>query len=150
MTLVVHVATEGVRIPLARDRVAEISRTVLRAEKIRHALVSIAFLSERAISALNRAHLGKRGPTDVIAFGFARPDDVAPVIGDIYIAPGVARLNAREHGVPVREELARVIVHGTLHVLGHDHPDDDGRMKSPMWRRQERILARALATPASR
>ena len=149
MTLVVHVATEGVRIPLARERVSALVRSVLRAEKVRHALISIAFVTERAMAQLNRAHRGRRGPTDVIAFGFARPDDAAPVIGDIYIAPAVARANAREHGVPVREELARVVVHGALHVLGHDHPEDERRMESPMWRRQERILARALAAPAT-
>lgn len=146
MTLVVHVATEAVRIPISRERVAGIARAVLRAEKVRHALLSVAFLPDREMAALNRRYLGKRGPTDVIAFGFNRPDDDAPVIGDIYIAPAVARTNALAHGVPVRQELGRVIVHGTLHVLGHDHPEDDGRTASPMWQRQERLLARVLAS----
>lgn len=145
MTLVVHVAVDEVRIPISRERVAGIARAVLRAEKVSHALLSVAFLSDRKMAALNRRYLGRRGPTDVIAFGFSRPDGDAPVIGDIYIAPAVARANALAHGVPVREELGRVIVHGTLHVLGHDHPEDDGRTASPMWRRQERLLARALA-----
>jgi probable rRNA maturation factor len=68
------------------------------------------------------------------------------VIGDIYIAPAVARANALEHGVPVREELARLVVHGVLHVLGYEHPEADARTKSPMWKRQERVLARVLAS----
>jgi probable rRNA maturation factor len=42
----------------------------------------------------------------------------------------------------VREELARLVVHGTLHVLGYDHPVDHTRGDSPMWRRQETLLAR--------
>jgi probable rRNA maturation factor len=42
--------------------------------------------------------------------------------------------------VSVREELTRLIVHGVLHVLGHDHPDGDDRAESPMWRRQERLV----------
>ena len=150
MTLVVQVSSDDVRIPLARARVAEIARQVLKAEGVRHAMLSIAFLADRAMATLNRRHLGKRGPTDVIAFGFSRPDDSAPVIGDIYISPGVARANALAHRVGVREELARLVVHGTLHVLGHDHPEDDSRMGSPMWRRQERLLARALSAPAAR
>ena len=150
MTLVVHVSTDDVRIPLARERVAAIARQVLEGEGVRHALLSIAFLANRAMATLNRRHLGKRGATDVIAFGFSRPDDSAPVIGDIYIAPAVARANAMSHGVGVREELARLVVHGTLHVLGHDHPEDESRTGSPMWRRQERLLARALAAPAAR
>ena len=68
--------------------------------------------------------------------------DGAPVVGDVYIAPSVARVNARLSGVTVREELARLVVHGTLHVLGHDHPAV-GRERSAMWRRQEHLLARA-------
>lgn len=150
MTLVVHVAADDVRIPVSRARVAEIARAVLAAERIRNALLSIAFLTDRRMAALNKRHLGRRGPTDVIAFGFVRPDDSSPVIGDIYIAPGVARANALAHRVGVREELARLVVHGTLHVLGHDHPEDESRMDSPMWKRQERLLARALAAPSVR
>jgi probable rRNA maturation factor len=67
------------------------------------------------------------------------------VVGDVYIAPGVARRNAREHRRGVREELMRLVVHGVLHVIGHEHPEDDTRYDSPMWRRQERLL-RALGT----
>jgi probable rRNA maturation factor len=43
--------------------------------------------------------------------------------------------------VSEREEIARLVVHGTLHVAGHDHPDGESRTRSPMWKRQERILA---------
>ena len=150
MTLVVQVSADDVRIPISRERVATIARGVLKAEGIRDAMLSIAFLTDRQMASLNRRHMGKRGPTDVIAFGFVRPDDAAPVIGDIYIAPTVARLNARAHGAGVREELARLVVHGTLHVLGHEHPEDDSRLQSRMWQRQERLLARALRTPAAR
>jgi probable rRNA maturation factor len=45
----------------------------------------------------------------------------------------------------VREEIARLVVHGTLHVLGYDHPEDESRTASPMWRRQERLLAAAMS-----
>jgi probable rRNA maturation factor len=61
-------------------------------------------------------------------------------VGDVYIAPNVARRNARAHGRSVREELLRLVVHGVLHVVGHDHPEDDARYESPMWKRQERLL----------
>lgn len=144
MTLIVDVASDQVRAPLGRARVASIVRTVLRAEGVRDALVSVAFLTRRAMAALNRKHLGRRGPTDVIAFGLSRVDASVPVIGDIYIAPEVAREQARELRVGVREEVARLTVHGTLHVLGHDHADGEERTSSPMWRRQEALLARAL------
>ncbi len=149
MTLIVDVASDGVRTPLGRDRVAGIVTTVLRAERITDALISVAFVSRRAIAVLNRKHLGRAGATDVIAFGLTRSDPKVPVIGDIYIAPDVARDAAREHGVGVREEIARLAVHGTLHVLGHDHPDGEDRVGSEMWKRQEALLARALKKAAT-
>jgi probable rRNA maturation factor len=149
MTQTVHVTVQDGRIPLSRARVAEIATRVLRAEGARDAEVSITFLSNRAIAALNVAHLGHRGPTDVISFGFAPAAPGAPITGDIYIAPDVARTHAQRFGVPVREELARLVVHGTLHVLGRTHPEGDARTRSPMWRRQEELLSRILATPAS-
>jgi probable rRNA maturation factor len=148
MTLAVDVALEGVRSPLSRERVADVARRVLRAERVRDALLSIALVSNRRIAALNRAHLRRTGTTDVIAFGFSRVGRAGPVVGDVYIAPDVARASARENGVPVREELARLVVHGTLHVLGYDHPEDDARAGSEMWRRQERLVARLLRAGA--
>jgi probable rRNA maturation factor len=141
-SLAVDVAVDGVRIPLGRARVAELARAVLRAEKVRDAMVSIAFVGVRDMAALNRRHLGHRGPTNVISFALGAGGAAGPVVGDLYIAPEVARENARRHGVPVREELSRLIVHGMLHVLGYDHPDGEDRVESPMWRRQERLVAR--------
>ncbi len=140
MSRTVHVATEGVRIPIARDRVASLAEKVLRAEKVRDANVSVAFVTDRRIAALNREHLGHEGPTDVISFAFAPVGPKAELVGDVYISPDVARKNARAHGRGVREELLRLVVHGVLHVVGHDHPEDDSRYHSRMWKRQEQLL----------
>jgi probable rRNA maturation factor len=142
VSLDVDVATSGVRSPVARARLATVARTVLRAERVRNAMVSITLVDRATIARLNRTHLGHRGPTDVISFGFARASNRDPVIGDVYIAPDVARENARAHGIGSREEIVRLVVHGTLHVLGHDHPDGVSRTTSPMWRRQERLVRR--------
>lgn len=140
MSFAIDVATDGVRIPVARTRVAALAGGVLRRERVAAAMLSITFVSDRRIAALNRRHLGHAGPTDVISFGFAPVGSEGPVVGDVYIAPDVARRNAREQGAGVREELMRLVVHGVLHVLGHDHPEDDSRYASPMWQRQERLL----------
>jgi probable rRNA maturation factor len=140
MSLVVRVATEGVRIPVARTRVAALAMRVLRAERVRDAELSVAFVTDRRIAALNRAHLGHTGPTDVISFAFAPVTSTRRLEGDVYIAPGVARENARAHSRGVREELLRLVVHGVLHVVGHDHPDGESRYDSTMWKRQERLL----------
>ena len=142
MSLDVDVSAAGVRSPVAAARLADAARAALRAEKVRNALVSVALVDRRAIARLNRVHLGHRGPTDVISFSFARASSRDAVIGDIYVAPDVARENAAARGVPLREELIRLVVHGTLHVLGHDHPEGDTRERSAMWKQQERIVRR--------
>lgn len=147
--LAVDVGSAGVRVSLGRDRVRALAQRVLRAEGARDALLSITFVTPRAIAAINRRHLGHNRPTDVIAFGWTAPAGPRQVaLGDVYIAPDVARENAYAHGSGIREELARLVVHGTLHVLGHDHPDGDARVNSKMWKRQEALLARARAAGA--
>ena len=131
------------RVPDARRLATEI----LAAEGTTHAVLSIAFVGEIGIRRLNRDHLGHDRVTDVIAFSLApAPGSAqgapAPVVGDVYICPAVAARNARAAGVTPREELRRLVVHGTLHVLGYDHPEGERRTASDMWRRQERYLRR--------
>jgi probable rRNA maturation factor len=145
MSLDIHVASNGVRGALGRARIMAIARAVLQAERVRAALLSITLLEPRAMARVNKEHLGHSGATDVISFGFSRLTSRDPVVGDIYICPAVGRSNARARGIPVRQELARLVVHGVLHVLGHEHPDGDGRESSPMWVRQERLLRRIAA-----
>lgn len=148
MSLHVDVNARGLRIPLSRSRVAAVARGALEAERVRAALLSITFLDTRQMAALNRRHLGHGGATDVISFGFRREVPGDPVVGDIYICPTVARTHALERGASVREEIARLVVHGVLHVLGYDHPEGSAaeREASAMWRRQERVLRRVFTT----
>ena len=145
----VAVNLDGVRIPVATTRLVELSRNVLRALRIPRAMLSITFVSSRTMATMNRTHLGHRGPTDVITFALGA-DPGGVVVADIYICPDVARAQAAEHGVGIREELARLVVHGTLHACGWEHPEDEGRMSSPMWRRQEQLLKRFWSTPSPR
>ncbi len=140
----VAVQSDGVRSPVAGARLQAAALAVLKAERAAAALLSVTLLSSRAIAALNRRHLGHSGPTDVISFGFRDPQGA--VIGDVYICPTIASENAKRFGRPVREELLRLVVHGTLHVLGYDHPDGAARTASKMWKRQEHLLARLTAT----
>ena len=141
----VHVAVDGLTTPLSRQKARRVVEGVLRAERVPRALISIAFVANRRIASLNRAHLGHGGATDVISFGFARAKGKEPVVGDIYIAPDVAKQNASASGVSLREELVRLLVHGTLHVLGYEHPDGDGRERSRMWKRQEQLVRKSMA-----
>lgn len=144
MSLDVDVTADQVRSPLSRDNIVSIARATLRYERIRNALLSITLVDRAAIARLNREHLGHAGPTDVISFAFTRAAATDPVVGDIYICTDVARENARSRKASVREEIARLVVHGVLHVLGYDHPEDDRRETSDMWRRQERLLRRLV------
>jgi probable rRNA maturation factor len=138
----VSVSTNGLRTTLGRTAIADAARAALRAERVSNALVSITMLDRRGIARMNKRHIGHTGPTDVISFGFVRATPADPVIGDVYIAPEVARENAKASGVTVRDELTRLVVHGVLHILGYDHPESDARTRSDMWRRQERIVRR--------
>lgn len=139
--VVVEVSSTVRRLRFSAGRTRELVEATLTAEGIRDAMISVAFVGRTAITRINREHLRRAGPTDVIAFGMGRETPSMPAIGDIYICPEIAERNARQHGVSLREELARLVVHGTLHVAGHDHPEDEARTSSEMWQRQERILA---------
>lgn len=141
MTYVVDVSVESGRLPIARAKVAEAVESVLRAERERNATVSVTFVTTRAMQRLNAQHFGRRTPTDVISTG-SRATPTKFLVGDIYIAPDVARENAQREGVGVREELLRLVVHGVLHAIGYDHPEGEERSGSPMWRRQERLVAK--------
>jgi probable rRNA maturation factor len=127
----------GRRLPLARALVRRVVETVLRAER-RRAHISVTFLGRDSMRRLNAEHKGRDRPTDVLAFALRGP--AGEVMGDVYICPWVARQEARARGVPPREELIRLVVHGTLHALGREHPEGPGRTRSAMWRRQERYV----------
>jgi probable rRNA maturation factor len=147
VSVAVDVSRDGVRISLSEQRVREIVRSVCRRERVGEALISVAFIRNAAIARMNREFLGHAGATDVITFelGDTRANSARrAIVGDIYIAPDVARRNAIENGVGVREELTRLVVHGTLHVLGYTHAEGSHRTTGDMWRRQEEILAAIL------
>lgn len=145
----VSVQADGVRSPVALSRLATLCVTVLRALKVNNAMLSVTFVSNKRMAALNRNHLGHHGPTDVITFALGT-DPSGVIVADIYICLDVARRQAHEHGVGVREEIARLVVHGTLHACGWDHPIDDARTTSLMWKRQEQLLRRLWIAPTLR
>jgi probable rRNA maturation factor len=117
-------------------------------------LVSIALVDDRVSRRLNREHRGKDMATDVLSFpNSSGPRDkglgpdrssLGPVLGDLAIATGVARRQAREHGHALNTELRILALHGLLHLLGYDHEKDDGRMA-----RAEARLSRRAGLPAA-
>ncbi len=104
----------------------------------RDVTVSVTFVGLTAMSRLHETHKQRSGPTDVLSFTLPQPDGA--ILGDVYICPGVAAREARRRSITRREELVRLVVHGTLHVLGHDHPEGTDREASEMWQRQESLV----------
>jgi probable rRNA maturation factor len=86
--------------------------------------LSIAIVSDRRMRALNRQFRGKDAVTDVLSF----PSDERGFLGDVVIAAGVAKRQAKEAGHSVAIELKVLSLHGLLHLVGYDHESDDGRM----------------------
>lgn len=97
--------------------------------------LSIHFVDTGEIARLNHEALGRTGPTDVISLPLEPlvPGDWPPVdpvgpplaLGDVFIAPEIVRSRALEHGFDPLADTALMVVHGVLHLAGHDHADDD-------------------------
>jgi probable rRNA maturation factor len=131
------VVVNGRRLPLPAGLVRRVVDAVLAGER-RRALVSVTFLGRDAMRRINAEFKGHDRATDVLTFAW--PDASGRVVGDIYICPWVARREAHARGISAREEIVRLVVHGTLHALGRDHPEGPFREHSAMWRRQEQYV----------
>ena len=138
-----------------------LAEAVLRDEGITgEAELSVLFVDEPHIAELNARFMGKAEPTDVLSFpldgelraagrwpdgGTSGPqapppdaDDLPLLLGDVVICPAVAARNAPDHAGTYDDEVALLLVHGILHVLGHDHaaPGEQARM----WAREQALL----------
>lgn len=140
----VFCADEQTALAVDLERWQRLATEVLRSEGVRGlAELSVLFISEDEIAELNEGYMGKSGPTDVLAFpidaadieivsstarGNRAPDrsppdpgDMPLLLGDVVVCPAVAARQAPTHAGTVDDELALLVVHGVLHVLGHDH-----------------------------
>jgi probable rRNA maturation factor len=95
--------------------------------------LTLTFIDRDEIAELNAEHMGQDGPTDVLSFPMDDEpmDGVPTMLGDIVISPAVAAVQFPEHAGTLDDELALLVVHGVLHVLGHDHaaPDEAALMR---------------------
>ena len=115
---------------------------VLRSAGLDEGEISLTLLDDDSIRELNRTYLGQDAPTDVISFALHEGDEA--VLGDVYVGYEQAAIQAAEAGVSVEEELARLSIHGTLHVLGYDHPNTEARFSSGMFILQESLVQKLL------
>ena len=110
-------------------RWAALAKGVLLGEGVRgKAELGLTFVAEADMAALNLQWMGEAGPTDVLAFPLdeaGASNDQPVILGDVVVCPTVATRYAAEHDRSVEDELALLIVHGVLHVLGHDHAEPE-------------------------
>jgi probable rRNA maturation factor len=162
MSLDIYAADEQADHPVAVERWSSLARSVLEAEGVvRDTEVSLLFVDEATIASLNERFLETQGPTDVLAFpiedeadrsgrspdeGGTGPGSIEAdtgrllLLGDVVICPAVAAHNAVEHGVTFDDEIALLVVHGILHLLGMDHEVDAEAERMEL--REQQLLAR--------
>ncbi len=127
----------------------QVVRFTLRSEERKFSAgeVSLLFTDDAFIARLNEKYRDERGPTDVLSFpmlNFGSDNCIqeawglSGMLGDIVISLETAARCAEEHGVSLRREVALLLVHGTLHLLGYDH--DEPQKEAVMWAKQEAIL----------
>ncbi|MDA0372013.1 MAG: rRNA maturation RNase YbeY [Actinomycetota bacterium] len=142
------------------ERWQTLARKVLDSEGVRGACeLSVFFVAVDDMAELNVTHMGGSGPTDVLSFpidggavvdvdagggtrGPDRPDpdpsDMPLLLGDVVICPEVADRQAATHAGSLDDEMALLVVHGVLHILGWDHANVED--KASMWTRQRELL----------
>ena len=145
MTVDVFCADEQRDRPVEINRWSTLARSVLMERGVKGAAeVSLLFVDEASIAALNERFMGHTGPTDVLAFpveddplpagrspdmggtgpGADVADEPLMLLGDVVVCPAVAARNAVDHESTYEDEMALLVVHGLLHLLGMDHQVD--------------------------
>ena len=138
--------------PLQPEPLIELAESVMKAERLPDDTeVAITLVSTVEMAALNGRYLRREGPTDVLALPIedlrpGEPPEVDPCgpplnLGDVSICPGVVAGNADAAGVGFDDELALMVVHGILHLLGYDHIEDD---EAEQMEARERTLLAAV------
>ena len=161
MTIDIYAADEQHDVVIDLERWIALANGALRDEGIRGlAEVSLIFADEMTITSLNQQFMGQDGPTDVLSFpidGEVEPTGRVPdaggsgpgepamgeipqLVGDVVICPSVAQRNAVEHECSLDDELALLVVHGVLHLVGWDHVVDEEAER--MEARERELLAR--------
>lgn len=103
--------------------------------------VSIVLAGDKKIKSLNSLYRRKNRVTDVLSFGdFSIPSGEKDFLGEIVICLPQARRQAKSYGISVKQELARLLLHGILHLAGYEH-EKGGKEEKEMSRMQERILS---------
>ena len=115
----------------------------LQAEGVQAGELNLIFVDSQNIQQLNKTYLGKGEPTDVLAFPIDSFDvsttDTPLLLGDVVICPEMAMENAKAQNKTLEEEIALLVLHGVLHILGYDHAEPNE--KAVMKKREKQLLS---------
>jgi probable rRNA maturation factor len=134
----ISIASPQETVPIDRSRMREVVRTVLDGEAVGEAEISLAFVDDPTIHRLNLRFLQHDEPTDVLSFPLSEPGS-RKLSGELVIGAEVAQAQASQRGHDVQAELALYVIHGLLHLCGHD--DHDPAAAERMRQREGHYLA---------
>jgi probable rRNA maturation factor len=139
----IAIASPQEAVPIDRGRMREVVRAVLDGEGVADSEISLAFVDNATIHALNKRYLDHDEPTDVLSFPLSEPN-AKRLSGELVIGAEVARAQAAERGHAVEAELALYVIHGLLHLCGYDDHTPEGACR---MRALERHYLAALGLP---
>jgi probable rRNA maturation factor len=134
----VHIGGLSGALGFLRPVFEQVTAEIFRSHGVDRYTLSVTFVGDEEMARLNRETLGRDGPTDVIAFDLSEEGLPFESVGDVYISLDTALANSERFGVSRSEELLRLVVHGTLHVLGHT--DGSSSERGEMETLQEELV----------
>ena len=131
---------------LKKGDIAEMAERICELLETGNAIITIILTDNAYIRTINKKYRKKDRPTDVISFAyrenpFPAGDSSTEELGDVYLSLEQAALQSRELGVTMRDETARLLVHGILHLLGYDH-ETSARDAVRMRKKEDEILGK--------
>jgi probable rRNA maturation factor len=135
---------------LSDDWLADVARAALASEDVPEAQLGVVITDDEIVRDLNRRFAGEDETTDVLSFSLREGEAFAALsgepepLGEVIIALPVAERQAREAGHPLEREVAHLLVHGVLHLLGYDHAEPE---EEQLMRAKEQALLAAIKLP---
>lgn len=139
----ISIASPQESVAIDRGQLKSVARAVLEGEGIGEAAISLAFVDNETIHRLNKRYLDHDEPTDVLSFPLSEPGE-KKLQGELVIGALVARAQAEERHHDVAAELALYVIHGLLHLCGHD---DTSAQSAAAMRQRERHYLKQLGLP---
>jgi rRNA maturation RNase YbeY len=138
----IEVVNRQRKLPIDGERWRAFAERALQVVPAKGAGATVAFVSDRAMRALNKRWRGKAGTTDVLSFPSGQEEfekGEGASLGDVVVSVEQAARQAAEHGLDFENEVEQLILHGLLHLCGYDHERDGGEMNALELRLRRRL-----------